>query len=99
MHPAFVARAASVNITFENARPTVIADSVNGLENSPITLSAAVTDPGVADTQSYTIDWGDGSLTAGTAKVSAATAFNFDAATADDGSPNTWEGGPLTPPR
>ena len=57
---AFVRTASNVIVAVENSAPTMIVDSVEGIENSAITLSATVFDA-ANDTQTYIINWGDGS--------------------------------------
>ena len=52
----------TVTITYANVAPTVDAgsDPAPTPENSPVVVSASFTDPGLADTHTATIDWGDG---------------------------------------
>jgi hypothetical protein len=68
---------AATTITVKNAPPVIVAASVsaaivgNATPGKSVTLSAEFTDPGPRDTHTATIDWGDGSKTAG--KISAGT--------------------------
>jgi hypothetical protein len=54
---------ASTTVTVNNVAPTVTGLTSNGPkpENSPITVSGVVVDPGWEDVLTGTIDWGDGS--------------------------------------
>lgn len=56
------APSAAFPITVTNVQPTIDAGAViNGDEGSTVTLAATFVDPGLADTHTATIDWGDGS--------------------------------------
>ncbi len=48
-------------ITASNVAPTVVANDVTGFENSPFTITAQATDPGLTDTLTFVIKWSDGS--------------------------------------
>ena len=48
-----------------------------------------------ANRSGYKIDWGDGTVSAGIGNISQTPVLDFDALLADDGSPETWESGPL----
>ena len=52
----------TVTITYANVAPVVDAgpDPAPTPENTPVSVSATFTDPGLADTHTATIDWGDG---------------------------------------
>ncbi len=55
--------AVSLGVTVENVAPTIAAlalDSVRVVENGVVRLTGAITDPGLADTHTVRIAWGDG---------------------------------------
>ena len=54
------------NVTITNVAPTVPAIVTNGPkpENTAVTVSGTITDPGWLDVLSATINWGDGTATA-----------------------------------
>ena len=62
-------RTDTAELNVVNAPPIVTLDALPGItaSGSPVTLSAAVTDPGVTDTHTVSIDWGDGSSCDGSA--------------------------------
>ena len=56
----------SFTVTVTNVAPTVwTASDVTGVEGSAVQFAATFSDPGVLDTHSALIDWGDGSTSAG----------------------------------
>jgi PKD repeat protein len=56
----------TITVTVTNVAPTVLtASDVTGVEGSAIQFVATFTDPGVFDTHSALIDWGDGTTSAG----------------------------------
>ncbi|MCA9144019.1 MAG: PKD domain-containing protein [Planctomycetaceae bacterium] len=59
LNTPFVRTANNTIVSVENAAPTLVVDSVEGVEGSPVTLSAKVFDFG-NDTHTYVINWGDG---------------------------------------
>lgn len=67
---------AGTNVTVNNVAPSVgplSATSSPIQVNTPVSASAAFTDPGTRDTFTASFDWGDGSTTAGTTAGSLAT--------------------------
>jgi hypothetical protein len=56
----------TITVTITNVAPTVwTATDVTGVEGSVVQFAATFTDPGVLDTYSALIDWGDGASSAG----------------------------------
>lgn len=50
-----------------NVAPSVVVDAVTPAnENAPVTLTAHFSDPGLVDTHTASVDWGDGVVTAAT---------------------------------
>jgi murein DD-endopeptidase MepM/ murein hydrolase activator NlpD len=66
----------STTITVNNVAPTVnaVGDTIN--EGQTATVSATITDPGTLDTHTATIDWGDGTQSAGITRVQLAAGVN-----------------------
>ncbi len=55
--------AATVTITIDNVAPVVTAgDDIVVAEEDPVDVNAVFTDPGLGDTHTATIDWGDGTV-------------------------------------
>jgi hypothetical protein len=48
-------------VTVNNVAPSVSANNLSGNEGQSLSFSGSFTDPGVLDTHTATIDWGDGS--------------------------------------
>jgi len=56
----------TITVTVTNVAPTVLtATDVTGVEGSAVQFVATFTDPGVLDTHSALIDWGDGATSVG----------------------------------
>ena len=83
---------ATFTITVENALPTVLSlSSVAGNEGGEVQLSGTFSDPGIADTHTALVHWGDGSTSAGL--VAETDGQGTVAAThiyADNGNYNVW---------
>ena len=56
----------TITVAITNVAPTVLtASDVTGVEGSAVQFVATFTDPGVLDTHSAVIDWGDGASSVG----------------------------------
>jgi len=56
----------TTTVTVNNVAPSVSTATVSSKSNCSVSISASFTDPGVLDTHTATINWGDGNTTAGT---------------------------------
>ncbi|MDZ4850521.1 MAG: VCBS domain-containing protein [Pirellulaceae bacterium] len=56
----FVRVADKANLSVGNVAATISADDLLGIENAPVTLFARVADPGLTDTHTFFLEWGDG---------------------------------------
>ena len=64
----------TVKVTVLNVAPTVDAgDDLDAVEGDDVVVTAAFTDPGLLDTHTAQIDWGDGTLTDGVVDAEAHT--------------------------
>ena len=102
-----VAASAVGEVTVRNVAPAIDTATVDGgLSDRAVSLSAAVIDPGAADTHSATIDWGDGVVEAATVeRTPSGTVVRADheypaggeyritlAVRDDDGGTDSWTG-------
>jgi uncharacterized repeat protein (TIGR01451 family) len=73
-------------LTVNNVPPSVtLALSANPvMENSTVTLSGTIADPGISDTHTVVIDWGDGSSPTGIALAAGVLTFSAAHLYADD---------------
>ena len=62
---SFTRTATAVGVSFLNARPVLVADALQGVESSAVTLVADVVDASAADTHDFLIEWGDGQTSTG----------------------------------
>jgi PKD domain len=60
----------TTTVTVNNVAPSVGTPTVSSKSNCSVSISASFTDPGVLDTHTATINWGDGNTTAGTVSES-----------------------------
>jgi hypothetical protein len=58
--------AGNVAVTVNNVAPTVAANNASGTEGQTLNFSGSFTDPGILDTHTATINWGDGTSSTGT---------------------------------
>jgi RHS repeat-associated protein len=56
----------TVAVTVNDVSPTVVANNLSGTEGATLTFSGSFTDPGIHDTHTASINWGDGTSSTGT---------------------------------